>query len=58
MNNMTKTLVRLILAALCVPLFGLWPVLTLLAVYEVLGAILWLRDSESQERVRSVQSQA
>jgi hypothetical protein len=58
MNNLTKTLLSLILAALCVPLFGLWPVLTLLVVYEVLGVILWLRDSESRERLRSVQSQA
>jgi hypothetical protein len=58
MNNLTKTLLRLILAALCVPLFGVWPVLTLLVVYEVLGVILWLRDSESRERLRSVQSQA
>jgi hypothetical protein len=53
MNDINNTLLRLILATLCAPIFGLWPVLALLAVYEMLGLILWLRDSESRERVKA-----
>ncbi len=58
MIDKTHLLLHLILAALCVPVFGFWPVLTLLAVYEVLGVILWLRDSESWEYAKAATEQA